>query len=822
LRRALCAAAAAAIAAAVLGACGTSPSDESAQTGAGSLPLDARSPLQPQGRRIRVLVQFHRPSLAEASRGHWSVDHEQRYVANLAGEAAATESALRAKHVTLGRPVGFTRVWNGFAATIAARDLPKLRALGLRSEPVRRFYGATTRTTGGPVTLPAAQRKTPGGGRSGRVAVALLDTGVNARAPVLAGRVERGRDTVDHDARPAPGGATERHGTQVATVLVDTLGRYGGRVMSIRVAGVRRDPDTGTKTQYGTTDELLEGLERAVDPNGDGDTADRAPVALIGVNSPYAGFADSPEAEAAKGATQLGTLVVAPAGNEGPRAGTFGTIGSPAAAPEALAVGALEGGGAPALPTVALGLATGDGRLLARGAVLGGVAHPLRAPITGLAGSSQANPRQRGRALGASPLDYFTIAAKARARGRVVVVPARSESGRTPSLATRAAAAQEAGAVALVVCEPDPAHVVPALPDGGARIPVIGLRGDAAAKALDLTDGGDGGLAFVSAPEPATDRAPLRPAPSSSQGPTYTLAPKPDVAAAGVALVPGERPGAEEMIAGTSVAAARVAAIAARLRAGAPKAAPAEIAARLVETAAPHGPALSAGTGVPDLARASALKVVVEPGSVALPRQEADAAFSAQTTLTVRNTGDSTASLTPAAHLPGTQLTLDPDKLAVPAHGTQKLTLVATVSGTGRPAGRLTGSLRLGGATVPISLPVGPAPRAQLSTLRLQRRGAVTTGVRFSAGSARPVGDALAVEPVGDLALKIIDAKGADVRTLTPAGGARDLLPGEYGYTLTRHALNSLRRGQYRFRATAHGPDGGPPTVRTSTPFTAR
>ena len=44
----------------------------------------------------------------------------------------------------------------------------------------------------------------------------------------------------------------------------------------------------------------------------------------------------------------------------------------------------------------------------------------------------------------------------------------------------------------------------------------------------------------------------------------------------------------------------------------------------------------------------------------------------------------------------------------------------------------------------------------------------------------------------------------------------------EYGYTLTRHAMASLHRGEYRFRATAHGPDGGPPTIRTSPTFTAK
>ena len=80
-----------------------------------------------------------------------------------------------------------------------------------------------------------------------------------------------------------------------------------------------------------------------MDPNGDLDTSDHVPVALVGVNAPYAGFSRTPEAQAIEGAAGLGTLTIAPAGNEGAAAPGSGTVGSPASAPEALAVGALTG-----------------------------------------------------------------------------------------------------------------------------------------------------------------------------------------------------------------------------------------------------------------------------------------------------------------------------------------------------------------------------------------------------------------------------------------------------------------------------------------------
>src|SRR4051812_36805252 len=171
-------------------------------------------------------------------------------------EARALRPALEARGVRRRKPVLYARVWNGFAATVDANDLPELRALGLRAEPVRRFYGAAGATgrsgargrsgptggsgpsggagpTGG--SGPSGGAGPPGGsgssgptsstgptGPSGSTAdaerggpsVALLDSGVDRAAPGLTGRVVRGFDAVG--GRPAP---RERHGTQVAQVL---------------------------------------------------------------------------------------------------------------------------------------------------------------------------------------------------------------------------------------------------------------------------------------------------------------------------------------------------------------------------------------------------------------------------------------------------------------------------------------------------------------------------------------------------------------------------------------------------------------------------
>ena len=72
------------------------------------------------------------------------------------------------------------------------------------------------------------------------------------------------------------------------------------------------------------------------------------------------------------------------------------------------------------------------------------------------------------------------------------------------------------------------------------------------------------------------------------------------------------------------------------------------------------------------------------------------------------------------------------------------------------------------------------------------------------------------------LALALVDADGTLRRRLTPPGGARDLLPAEYAYTLPAKALARLGAGTYRFRATARAPRSQQATTGRSASFTER
>jgi hypothetical protein len=519
---------------------------------ADAVPYDGRSPREPSGLGTRVVVTLPRPSLGAS--GVAEPGAQRAYVRSLRAEGASLRSALDARGIRLSDVVTFTRTFNGFAATVRTSDLADLPSLGVAAQPVRRFYPATATPARVPGTrLPAAAA--PLGGAP----VALLDTGVDTDHPLLAGRLDPGVDVVERDAdaqlpRATPG---ETSGTALAGVLVAA----GERVLPIRVAGSQ--PAAAGVEDVALTDQLLAGLERAVDPDGDGSTDDHVPVALVGLNSPYAGFGSSPEARALRGAAALGTLVVAPAGHEGPAAGSTGTVGSPAAAPEALAVAALAVPQAVARIELEVGDAgAGDAALLA-GA-------PPRGPL-----------RTAGPVAAEDPADLKGL------RGRLAVVRA----GDAPAARTAAAAA--AGAAAVLLAEPR-ARPLPAPPAGRIAVPVLGVTGAAAEAVLAEPAGAEAtfGPARAGRPPAATAEAATESeaaasvAPFSSRGPRGRGALKPDLAAPGSALtaVPG---GGAAVVGGSAVAAARAALAVARLARERPSASPRELREALSRAARP-------------------------------------------------------------------------------------------------------------------------------------------------------------------------------------------------------------------------------------------
>jgi hypothetical protein len=548
-------------------------------------PLDGRSPREPAGREQRVLVELPRPALADRSDlDALTPEQQSDYVRSLVREGAALRSALGARGVELRDAVTFGRTWDGFAATVDTSDLAALSSLGVRAQPVRRFYPATSEPVPVPPPRPGgSSQASPRAPRPGtappadQTPVAVLDTGADVRTPGLRGRAAPGFDALERDANPTPGSDPRmpRRSETTGTALAGIVAAAGERVLSVRVAGF----GSAGPEIHGTTDSLLLGLERAVDPDGNGATDDAVRVALVGVNAPYAGFAGSPEAQAARGAARLGTLVVAPAGNEGPAQPPNGVVGSPGAARSALAVGATADGAGPARVDVTIG-----GRTLRRAAVLGGTPPAGSAPLAGAVDTTD---------------PAALLARGPRLTGRVAVVRA----GANPSAQVATAAA--AGARTVLLAEPRPRRPLPLMPAGRVAAPVIGLTGAAATAALEAKRGAAVRFGRVSLERaPAARATPsggtssaggtavaAGPAPFSSRGLAFDGTPKPDLLAPGAAIatLPG---GGSALVAGTAVAAARVAVLAAQLA----RARPAETAAGLREALVPAPSAEASGS----------------------------------------------------------------------------------------------------------------------------------------------------------------------------------------------------------------------------------
>ncbi|MBV9214506.1 MAG: S8 family serine peptidase, partial [Actinobacteria bacterium] len=708
----------------------------------------------PPGEKTRILVELRRPALGVvAAARHLTPQAQRDYVASLNAEVGALLGALRAKGVTLGDVIEYARVWHGFAATVRTSAMPAVQALGLRVEPVRRFYGALA--TAGPTARGAAARA-PRAARSRRSArppgIALLDSGADPGARGLRGRIVPGPDL-------SGGGPGDRHGTVVAAVLARAL-PPSERILSIRIARREGDANGASPTESTTTDRLLAGLERAVDPNGDGDASDAVPVALVGVNSPFAGFEDAPEAKAVRAAAGLGTLVVAPAGNEGPGWGAFGTIGSPGASTGGLTVGATSTGRG-TVPLVEVGAVSSGGRAVARGALLNGGLEATRVPAITLSGRSQANPRGGGADTGESPLQYLTVDARPRAAGRVVVVPFRDRGGAAPPLADRAAAAAQSRAAALVVCDPQGTEPFAPLPAGVSRsMPVIGVSGPDADGLLSVARG-RAAVAFLSA---STTDASSRPregvARYSSRGPTYGLVAKPDLVADGTAAAGGSS--GALTASGTSLSTARVAAAALVLHRRRPALRPAGIAAALVTSARPAGARLASGAGRVDLTAATRATLLPTAAALTFPVQRPTGPWVASRTVTIANTGRAPAvvSLVPEGG-DGVRLSAFPGRFLMAARSTARV--VVTAAAVAGPPAYATGGLGVQGprsrVTLPIAIPVESPGRPSIGRLRLLRRGGSVSGVTFAAGSVQRRRGAIAVDPIRALTLVLLDPR---------------------------------------------------------------
>jgi subtilase family protein len=799
----------------------------------------------------RVIVVLAAPSVADqaaALRRSPKPAESRRWSTEAEGAQRLLIAKLAERGIDVEPLYSFTRTLNGFSAVLDDRALAELERIGgvAGVYPVRTVYPAAigTETLGQPEFSRGAGRRAsvqlPGFNGAG-VTVALLDAGVQRGHSTLRGRVLPGYDILrgagPAAARSMPGepGRLESHGTRMAGILVggDPVGGVapGARILPLRILGWRRTLD-GSYAVLGRGDALVAGLERAVDPDGNGDLRDAADIALAAVVEPFAAFPDSPESRAVAGATRLGTLVVAAAGNDG-RAGRegFGSVGGPGGAPDALTVGTLDGRSDLLRANATLRIDS-DEVLDEPVRVLGVVAprSPRRLSVSALLGPSLGDGERAPavQASGAALADFFDRAGASRVAGRAVLVPAGG------SIAEKARNAAASGASVLLVAG---AH----LSSGGldldeaGGIPVLALdAAPAGAVARALAAGRDVTL-DLGAAETVGNPGAGRVAPFSSGGLVFDGRVKPDLVALGVGLVTADAGSNADgspriaTVTGTSAAAAVVAGGAALLADARPDLSAGELRGLLVGSARQLEGQASAGVtvegaGVLDLQAAASTELAVEPASLALGRatglgwsvirgisvrnlstralrisfgvaNESNAGpevrFAASpTALTLRpgHAGD----VILQASAPGGGYGVSAGVFVVQPEGSRPVRLPWAVSFAPAKAGSLVGDLRLSNDSF------APSPTAPAV-------------VAFRVGIIGQGAEGQTIEPVRLLEGELWTAAGKRLGTLFRL---RDLLPGRYAFGLTgRGPLgNTLRPGDYELRLTAEPVEGAEDT----------
>lgn len=767
----------------------------------------------------RFVVLLRSPSLATRVRaaGGLATEQEMRgWTDAVVREQEQFLARMAAVGARMNVEYRYARVVNGFSARL---DPTSLELLERDREvagvfPVRIALPAQSEGDDG--VLPSSVADLEIAGLDGRgITIALLDTGVDPSHPYLRGSVLPGVDVISPGsggiAQPHPTipGRPERHGTELAGIITGSDGPGGlhgvapaSLIRPVRVAGWQPNAEGGYSV-YSRTDQILAGLEAAVDPNTDGDSHDAARIALVGVVEPYAAFPDGPLARAIEGAEVLDMLAIVPAGNDGRAGPAYGSVAGPGGAPAAVTVAAADG--RLAVPTVRVHVRAGL-TVLHEGVV------PLGGAPSGTVSAPVVFVGRRTAAKGIPGL--FTPEGLSTVAGHTVLLPRVALSGDSVEGAT------SAGALAVLVDGPLPAGAFSLdVPPG---VPVVGLPAGVAGEIRAVLETGIPVTVSIGGADLAERGEAGSIAAFSSRGLVFDGSLKPDLAAPGVS-VPTSEPGRGDdgdvrfgTISGTSAAAAVTAGAAAILAQGRPSLTATGLHGLLVGSAqrSDLDPA-SSGAGLVDLRTAIQQAVFAEPAVVSFG---ADQGFGdVERTLRVHNvsTQPVVVTLGQAALAPkGVEITIDPPQVRVRPGRSAVVSLVADTRDLSDEAGIATGEIVLRVAGSPeVHAPWAVA--VPVKTDLLSRLSVRQTGPRTS--EATPAILALvvgAVSAAGDPQVRAVDTLEIELwrgpRRLGVLARRRELLPGRYTFALPGRAADGsrLRRGTYVLRVVAVPGDG--------------
>ncbi|MBI1803619.1 MAG: S8 family serine peptidase [Ignavibacteria bacterium] len=299
--------------------------------------------------KVKAIIQFSNPPLAHlinpvtktstgkirAAQSLMREEHNQ-FQSDLAQiEAAGSKNSRN----TLS--IAPTQIWyeysvalNGVAVTTSRwvleelAKLPYVKKINPDGE-VHAFDDASNAVIGAPSFWGAYSLHGEG------IDIAIIDTGIDYFHEMLGGaafpntKVVGGYDIVNKDSDPMD---DQGHGTHVAGIAAGD-GSMKGVAYKARLWAFKVLDSHGS----GSFSDVIEGIERALDP--DNDPATPTPIEVINMSLGGAGSPDDPVSQAVDNAVASGVVCAIAAGNSGP---SYTTVGSPGAARRALTVGATD------------------------------------------------------------------------------------------------------------------------------------------------------------------------------------------------------------------------------------------------------------------------------------------------------------------------------------------------------------------------------------------------------------------------------------------------------------------------------------------------
>jgi subtilisin family serine protease len=629
---------------------------------------------------IDVVIQLKGKSLAaamglNAKRGG-GMDKASQH-SHLAGLKAAQDGVSTAIAGLGGKELG--RVSKSLNAVVASVDASTVDAIASMRDvasvrPLQNYQLHLTDTV--PYIGARSGAFAPPGGASGSgIRVAVLDSGIDYTHAAFGGGGTAAAYAAAYGAGPGdplqttrdglfptakvvdgydfvgeawPGGALapdsdpidfQGHGTHVADIIAGAKGvAPGASLVAVKVCSAVATSCNGLA--------LLQGIDFALDPNGDGDISDAVDVINMSLGAGY-GQEEDDLSFAAQNAVDYGVAVVASAGNSADRPYI---VGSPSSTPGVISVAQTQVPSAVAYPLVVTGITP---------STISNTATVEWAPI----GAGFSGPVKTARAAGGAN----NLACAPLPAGSLSGFVALVDRG-TCAISLKTDAVTKAGAVAMILAN-NVAGDPPSFSFGGGDLPlvptiVISLAdGNRIKTALGPTGVNPAVVATVS----SAVTIPLvgSMVASSSRGPSNSQdAIKPDIGAPGASIsaIAGSGTGTEAF-GGTSGAAPMVAGAAALLLSRDPSMDPLTLKARIVGTGETNvfinpatqpgvlAPITRIGGGEVRVNRAAAVSTIAFDGKTRQPNLSfgflaVSQPTTVQRSLTIRNLGSSTRTYT--------------------------------------------------------------------------------------------------------------------------------------------------------------------------------